>query len=479
MAGALLAAEAATTFSVPLLLAAAGVALAWWAALGAVVAVRRPPRIRADHGGGLDLPPEPPAVAALLGGDFEVASETAPAIVLDLAARGFVELDEVQPGRTICRVPRAGRVDAGALAAYERRVLDELSSKAVDGVVPADALTTGPAEQSKRWHRALAREVVDDAQARGLTVARWPLRLAAVLGVGLAVIVVLLLVSSEVGGDADDEGTLLGVLAAAVAVSGLVLGIIVVSRLGRSLAQLPTAAGREAAPRAVGLATSLRENTALGDLPPAGVKLWDRVFAYAAAFGAAPLAVELLPMGTEDDHLAWSRHGRRWRRVRVRYPRGLPPAWGKHPLLAVALALFWGAVTTLVGYGLLQVAETDRPTEVSSSAWEWVDTGATILLALTAFVLAWCVWVLVRAIPDLWQTRSVSGDIVRARRYRQFFTSSNDPSYWHYLAVDDGSRDRIPAWRVSPTIWSQHPQGEAVRAELTPRLGYVRSMTRA
>jgi hypothetical protein len=93
-------------------------------------------------------------------------------------------------------------------------------------------------------------------------------------------------------------------------------------------------------------------------------------------------------------------------------------------------------------------------------------------------VLAWCAWVLVRAVPDLWQTTTVSGDIVRARRNRQLFTSSNNPSYWHYLGVDDGTRDRIPAWRVGAVLWSQHSQGESVRAEVTPRLGYVRSMTR-
>jgi hypothetical protein len=475
----ILAAEDVQTFSVPVLVAAGVVALVWWALLAGVVAVRRPPRIRAEGGGGLELPPEPPAVAAILAGDFEVAAETAPAIVLDLAARGFVELDEVQPGKTICRVKRAGSADPAALTDYERRVLDELSRKAVDGVVPADALTTGPTEQSKRWHRALAREIVQDAQDRGLTKPRWPLIVTTVLGFVLALIIVLLVVAANVGGDADDEGTLVGAIAAAVALTGLVVGVIVVGRLGRSLAQLPTDEGRKAAPRAVELATSLRENAALGDLPPAGVKLWDRVFAYAAAFGAAPLAVELLPMGAEDDHQAWSDFGGRWRRVRVRYPRGLPPTWGKHPLFAIALALFWGVVAGFIGFGLLQVVETDRPTEISASAWEWVDAAATIALVPVVLTLAWCAWVLVRATPDLWQTRSVSGDIVRSRRHRQVFTSSDDPSYWHYLAVDDGTRDRIRAWRVSSSIWSAHSQAEAVQAEVTPRLGYVRSVTSA
>jgi Predicted membrane protein (DUF2207) len=472
----ILAAEDTQTFSVPILVVAAGVALAWWAVLAVVVAARRPPRIKADGGGALELPPEPPAVAAILAGDFEVASETAPAIVLDLAARDFVELDEVQPGKTICRIRRAGSADPGPLNDYEQRVLVELTGKAVDGVVPVEALTTGPAEQSRRWHRALTREVVGDAQARGLTKARWPLRLTTVLGALLAIVVVLLYASAEVGGDADDEGTLLGAIAAAVALTGLLVGVIVVGRLGRSLAQLPTDAGLDAAPRVVGLATTLRDNDALGELPPAGVKLWDRVFAYAAAFGAAPLAVELLPMGAEDDHQAWSHFGGRWRRVRVRYPRGLPPAWGKHPLFALALALFWGAVALVIGYGLLQLIDADRPTEISADAWDWVELAASLALVPVILMLLWCGWVMVRALPDLWQHRTVTGDIVRSRRYRQIFTSNDNPSYWQYLAIDDGSRDRIPAWKVSVALWSAHSQGEAVEAEITPRLGYVRSM---
>jgi hypothetical protein len=290
------------------------------------------------------------------------------------------------------------------------------------------------------------------------------------------IVVALLFISAEVGGDADDEGTLLGVVAAAVALAGVVVGVVVVTRLTRSLDQLPTDDGRRAAARVLGLAKTLRDNEAIGDLPPAGVKLWDRVFAYAAAFGAAPLAVELLPMGEEDDHHAWSHFGNRWRRVHVRYPRALPPAWGKHPLFALALGLFWGAVALVIGYGLLQVADSDRPTGISADAWEWVELASSLALVPVVLLLAWCVCVLARAIPDLWQRQTVTGNIVRSRRYRQLFTSSENPSYWQYLAVDDGTRDRIPAWRVSVEIWSARHQGEAVEAEITPRLGYVRSM---
>jgi hypothetical protein len=475
-----LAATSDNGFSVPVLVAAAAVTIAWWVVLGAVVVARRPPRIGARATGAVDLPPEPPAVAGLLANDFEVAGETAPAIVLDLTARGFLELDEVQPGKTICRLRRAPPPNAGPLTPYEQRVLAELERKAVDGVVPTDALTTGPDAQSKQWHRGLAQEVVADAHARGLTIPRWPRRVTATLSLGILAITGLLFVSSAIGGDtASNDTSVLGGIAAAISLAGIVLGGGALARLGRSLAQLPTPAGHDAAVRVAGLAATVRDNEQLSQLPPAGVKLWDRLFAYAAVFGAAPLAVALLPMGAEDDHRAWSRVGGRWRKVRVRYPRALPPGWGKHPLLAAALALFWAVVAGFVAYGLAELRAVDRPAQISPSAWKWVDRGTAIAFVPVVLVVLWCLWVLVLAVPDLWQRRTVSGDIVRDRKFRQWFSSGNSPDYWYYLAVDDGSADRIAAWRLREALWQARSEGESVRVEVTPHLGYVRSIAPA
>jgi hypothetical protein len=461
---------AASSISLPVFLAAAGAAAAWWGVAGILVVLRRPPRILPDGTGGLDVPDEPPAVAGLLANDFVVPAEVAPAVVLDLAARGALALDEVQPGRTTCTVRAGAEV---AASSYEGRILAELRSKAIDGVVPTDALTTGPEDQSERWHRVLAEEIVDDAQARGLTIARWPRRIVGPLGIALVAIVALLLLGLKL-----EQEPVLAAAAAAAAVVGLVAGFTLLGRLGRSLAQLPTATGREAAARAVGLAGQLRSNAALAELPPAGVKLWDRLFAYAAAFGAAPRAVALLPMGAEDDHRAWSRAGGRWRRVRVRYPRGLPPAWGKHPLLAVALALFWSVVAAVIVYGLRGLLEADRPTAVGRSAWDWVERGALGAMVPFLLLIGWGLWVLVRAVPDLWQTRTVEGELVRARRFRQWFSSGDEPKYWCYVALDDGSSDRVVALRLSEVLFRDHVQGEAVTAEVTPRLGYVRALRR-
>ena len=468
---------AGVALSLPLFLAAATVATAWWLVTATLLAIRRPPRTPASTGdAGLDLPDEPPAVAGLLANDFLVPGEVAPAIVLDLAARGALDLDEVQPGRTTCHLRDRGGT---AWSSYEHRVLAELVVKAIDGVVPTDALTTGPEDQSERWHRVLAQEIVDDAHERGLTVDRWPKHIVGPLGAALFAVVALLAAGLKFAGDTNTEHPALAAVAAAAALVGLVAGLVLIGRLGRSLAQLPTATGRVAAARADALARQLRSNSSLGELPPAGVKLWDRLFAYAAAFGAAPRAVALLPMGAEDDHRAWSRTGGRWRRVRVRYPRAFPPAWGKHPMIAVALALFWGAVAALVVYGLRGLSAVERPSTIGPSAWDWVERGALLAMVPGIVVIVWALWVLARAVPDLWQTRTVTGEIVRGRRFRQWFASGDEPRYWYYEAVDDGTADRVVAWRVSEVQWRDHAQGELVTAEVTPRLGYVRAISLA
>ena len=89
----------------------------------------------------------PPAVAGLLCNDFELPAELPPGTLLDLAARRVVRLEEVEPGKTICRL--RGAAGNEPLTRYEQRVLDEVRRKAVAGIVPTDALTTGAEDVSR------------------------------------------------------------------------------------------------------------------------------------------------------------------------------------------------------------------------------------------------------------------------------------------------------------------------------------------
>lgn len=462
-------------FSVPILMVAAGVGLAWLVGTGLVALARRVPDVKAGPAT-QDLPPESPALVSLLCDDFELGTEEVPATVLDLAARRILTLEEVQPGKTVCRVREP---DAVGLTAYEQRVLRAIRSKAIDGVVPAEALTTGPEEVSRRWQRGFDDEVIAEAHARGLTYDRWPGGIAFAVGLGAAVVVGLLYLAGSVGGETDRDQAATAIAAGGVAIASSLAISIVAARLTGSRAQLPTPDGRAAATRCLGLQRHLHENEHLDTVAPAAVMIWGRHLAYAAALGAARGCTDGLPMGTEDDRHAWSTFGGRWRKVRVRYPRALPPGWGKHPAFALVLAMLWGGVAAAVLYGLLALARA-RPTPdptFTQDQLDWIGRGALIACIPFLVVTGWALWVLARAVPDLWRRREITGDVVRARQRRQIFGSSNEnPKYWYYVALDDGTDSRIRALRVRPERYRSCRQGTTVTAVVTPGLGYLREI---
>ncbi|MGZ4689727.1 MAG: DUF2207 family protein [Acidimicrobiia bacterium] len=451
----LVAATTSDGFSLPALIAAGAVAALWVAAAAAVWVARRPPHVDGAPPT-MELGPEPPAIAGLLCNDYEVRAETAPATLVDLAARDVIALEEVQQGQTICRVPPE---ESAGLAPFEQHVLTALRSKAVDGVIPATALTTGTQDASASWHRRLSALVVTDAKQRGLTVDRWPRAAIGLIGAGVLVVIALVLLSAQIGGDAEDHPVAAGI-AGATAIGGAMLLGTVAGRMKRSSAQRPTPEGSATEARWLGVRAHLAQNEHLQELPPTAVKIYGRHLAYAAQFGLADHAVTALPFGEEDDHLAWSPQGGRWRRVRVRYPRVRPPGWGRHPALATALGLFWG-----IGSIYLLVQLTSR-----------VGNGAVLLAAFLAVPLLWSIWVLTEAVPDLFTTRTITGTVLRCRVRTQLLSNNQSPRYWYYVAIDDGSRDRIAAFRVPEDRYVSVRQGQRVTADVAPRLGYVREL---
>jgi hypothetical protein len=464
-------------FSGPVLVIAAAVGVLWLVLAAVLAVVRRVPDV--DAGAATqEPPPESPALAGLLCDDFELGTEAVPATVVDLAARRILTLEEVQPGKTICRVRQAA---TDGLTEYEQRVLGAIAGKAIDGVVPADALTTGPEDASRGWRRGYEKEVIAESQARGLTYDRWPAGIVGLVGFGALATFGLLYLAAAVGGDTSGDNAAPAIVAGGIAVVSLVALLGITGRWQRSRAQLPTPDGTTAAARCLGFQKHLHENEHFDDAPAASVAIWGRHLAYAAALGAAAACVAALPMGAEDDRHAWSRFGGRWRKVRVRYPRGLPPAWGKHPAFALFLAIVWGGVAAAALYGLLRVANaeiTPDPT-FNREQLDWIGRGALIACLPVLVVIAWALWVLARGVPDLWQRRQITGEVVRARRRRQVFGSDSDnPKYWYYLALDDGARNRINAFRVRPVVYGACNQGETIIAVVTPGLGYVRELTR-
>ena len=336
------------------------------------------------------------------------------------------------------------------LARYEQRVWDLLRKRVRGGVVPAQALTTGLDEESKRWWRGFVNEVVDDSQERGLSRDLWPRRLALLVG-ALAAFPALLL-GLAFGDDA---------FFAYLILPGAVIGRVLYGRRQRE-----TAAGLEAAARWRAVQAKLAEDPVFAEQPPHTVALWERLLAYGAALGVAPGAIRPIPMGSEPENRAWSTYGGRWHQVDVRYRHG--PSWGQHPgwaLLQRLLVVMFGVLLSWFLAPLLVdgLDGVDGLAELILAAL----LAAPIVIAVGGVVLA------LRAALDLLSAGEVTGEIVRLR-LRQ-----NEDSSEYFVAVDDGTSRTVRAWAVRPEVYTGLEQGDVVTARVTPRLGYVRSIQRA
>jgi hypothetical protein len=410
-------------------IAATAAATAPWLLAVAVVYLRRRPEKPEPGPPTLDLGSEPPAVANFLVHDFRVTQDAVPATLLDLAARRLVEIEEREPGSYVCRLEK--RSD-GDLTSYEQRVMELLRSRASGDVVPAGALTTGPKEESKRWWKGFEKDVVADAQQRGLCV------------------------------DILDKRTFVW-LSVAAAAPAAVLGLLTIGRVGFGYwvvaffflgwvmglhTQRETPEGLAAASRWLGVRAKLAEDEAFRSQAPIAVTLWERNLTYGAAFGLAQAAARALPMGAESDHHAWSSYGGQWRSVRIRYPHFVPLGWGLHPLVIVLRA----GIALAIAVFLLLIAPK-----------EFVVWPAAVAVVAGLVVL----WALV----DLGSTREVTGQILRLRAY------GDDDDKRYYVAVDDGRSATIRAWRVKSELYTPLRQYEIVTGTLTRNLRYVRAVS--
>ena len=455
---------------------AAGAALLWVVAYGLLYAWTEPRRVPAGPGT-LDLVgPEPPAVVNLVTHDWELGHEAVPATLLDLAARKHLVIDQVGE-ETLVRVPPPR---PEPLTDYERMVMDHvrgLARRTDTMTVPAQALTTGPDNDSARWWARFGAHVAHDAQRRGLSRDRWPAAAKAVLvALAAAVALALALAVSTLADDADDpdDDPLGGAVGAGV--GGFASLSIVASRLG---GQRDTPAGRACAARWLGLGETLGDNPLFAEHPPAGVAIWDRHLGYGAALGVAHGAVARLPLGAESEREAWSSWGGRWRVVKVRYPNAVPPGYGHHPLLVAA----WGAAQLGVGAFLLPQALSLADATLDTGSF---DTGAVdgdggvaeaagrvfqvvsgVLATLLALVAVIGAWLLFSAVVDLVSGRRDVTGVVLRRKVRR----GDKKVVATHLAVDDGTTDHLRAWRLRGV--QAGGVGQVVRGRVTRRLAHV------
>jgi hypothetical protein len=315
----------------PFLIAALVVVGVWLLLLGAFAFCTRSRRVEPGPAS-MELRPEPPAIVNLLVNGSRVTPNAVQATLLDLAAREFIDIEEYDAGQhIICRLKQ--REPDDRLESYTKIVLDHVEAEAVNGVIPAQALTTGVKGKSSAWWRAFRTSVVRDAQFRSLTEDRWSrpqwgiLRLAGLAAGGLVVLV-------ATRANAIEPGVLV-VLTAALSLNTVLITIFGDQRL--------KPAGLAEASHWLGVRSYLEQNRAFTEATPGAVTLWDRYMAYAAAMGLATKAIRALPMGLEDDHRAWSAYGGQWREVRVSYPR-FRILWGRSPFEGMCVGLLIAAI---------------------------------------------------------------------------------------------------------------------------------------
>ena len=116
-----------------------------------------------------ELGTEPPAIANLLVNRCNVTSSAAAATLIDLAARGHLELFEVGPDQFVVRLRSA---PDDPLTDYEEQVLALVRGKATGGSAPLEAIQLDES-QAASWRDRFAKKVVADAKSRGLLRGRW------------------------------------------------------------------------------------------------------------------------------------------------------------------------------------------------------------------------------------------------------------------------------------------------------------------
>jgi hypothetical protein len=387
---------------------------------------------------------------------------------------------------------RRGAREVGDLRSYERQVLDHLRRRAVDGVVPATALTTGPASASDAWWSRFRRAVERDARRRGLSQRRFPPALVTGLAIGLGVLLLWLFLAFSTTKDAaTNQGPRLW--SVVVALGAVAVAVLVAARFDRTR-QRDTEEGLAAADHWLGVRRGYAEIGQYGELPPAAVVLYERHLAYAAAMDVARRAIARLPLSAEDDRRGWSRHGGHWRQVQIRYPTRRI-AWGEGPGRAIIMGALWTA-TIVIPIIVLRTVGSDLRSKLEDfarSAGQVSDPGNQLYDGATADRLALVVTLLIaaalvaialnallrggvrlaRGLLDAGRERIVTGTVVRRRTWPKQRGTEQVEIDW--VAVDEGAEDELRAFIVRPALAAGLHQDDVVELTVTPFLGFVRT----
>lgn len=400
----------------------------------------------------------PPAVVDLLTENGVLADEAAAATLLDLAARGRVDIEEVGPKLSLVRLRRS----SGSLLPHEQLVLDRVTSLARTGVVATRALAESSLDAAE-WWKSFELAVVAEARALGLT------RRAGGWGSGISLVGLLAAALWAVLADFALMPLLFSAspefaLAPAVFFALFFLTTAFDRKLG---GERLTALGRRAAGswltyrdvELVGLAN-------LAALPAAAVTIWGRPLAYAAAFRLTRTALASLPLTHQRDlSSAWSDHGGLWHRVVVRYPG--------ESRVVTALVLGWVAVAWIggmLGVSVWYALRPQGPADLEPLVVSLIMVPAGGLFPL-AGILLFVPFGRLMALSWVSRARSalgrdggrfVTGTVIRLRLI--------PTTPLAYLAIDSGAHP-VRALRTLASAVAGLAEGDSVR--VTSAGGYV------
>ena len=263
-------------FSVPITLAA-------WVVAVTVSLSRSRPRLPEPGPTRTDLPgQEPPAAVSLMVNRWRSDEDAIDSTLLDLAARGFLELRETgeEPTQTTARLRKG---DGRSLTSYEQQILDRVHRLSVNG----ETLLSSPAfnswTEARRWRAIFYQAVVEEARTRGLcrprlsSTTRRALLLAAILP-SVLMFVTWWWVDSELSAKVPDQVT-----GALIGTGAIYLAQYFVVDFG--WADQTTPEGVAATESWLALREHLTTLEGVADLAPADVASWGREMAYASALG--------------------------------------------------------------------------------------------------------------------------------------------------------------------------------------------------
>jgi hypothetical protein len=216
--------------------------------------------------------PEPPAVVSVILNRGGLSPNAAAATLVDLAARGIIQIEEVGPRLSLVRLRTADPPAAQGMLPHEAMVYGHVRSLATGDVVPTEALGES-GRDARRWRRDFVSQVIADAGAdqvfRGrplglIRVILGVLRSALLVCVGTAMLYTL--------GTGGRRGPAAGWLAGATLTAVALVCLLMLRRFRL------TARGRETASAWLGVRRHLVREAPFSESPPrrspAGAGRW-------------------------------------------------------------------------------------------------------------------------------------------------------------------------------------------------------------